>query len=79
MAEADTAGGAYVCGSGVNGGGGGGAHGGNHGGASGATDNGAVARPANCLALELVLHGVSVALVDAVPRELVQLNLRSIR
>lgn len=32
-----------------------------------------------CFALELQLHGVSVALIDAVPRELVQLNLRGIR
>ena len=33
----------------------------------------------SCFALELQLHGVSVALVDNVPRELVQLNLRTIR
>jgi hypothetical protein len=32
-----------------------------------------------CFALELQLHGVSVALIDAVPRELVQLNLRGIK
>jgi hypothetical protein len=32
-----------------------------------------------CFALELQLHGVSVALIDAVPRELIQLNLRGIR